>query len=115
MSTLNQAEDTDAIRTGLKELITQRLKLDIAPSSIQDDAPLFAGSDAAAPGGLSLDSVEALEIVVGIEERWGVVIQDDSVASEFYSVDTLANLVRRLLAEGAAGQASEASKEALGA
>jgi acyl carrier protein len=60
---------------------------------------------------LSLDSVEALEIVVGIEERWGIVIQDDSVANEFYSVDSLASLVNRLLAAGA----DQAAVEAVGA
>jgi acyl carrier protein len=86
------------IKDGLKALIVNRLKLTIEPGSIKDEAPLFgaAGSNDEV-GGLSLDSVEALEIVVGIEEKWGVVIEDDSVANEFFSIDTLGNLVARLL------------------
>ncbi len=88
------------IKDGLKSLIVERLKLEIEPSSIKDDAPLFGSSeDAAATGALALDSVEALEIVVGIEEKWGVVVKDDSVANEFYSINTLSGLVSRLLSE----------------
>lgn len=91
--------DQTAVKQGLKALIVERLKLDLDPAAIRDDAPLFASADGA-EGGLSLDSVEALEIVVGIEEKWGVVIQDDSVANEFFSIDTLSALVTRLLEAG---------------
>lgn len=106
MEMTNESVGLVAIKDGLKALIVERLKLDREPQSIKDDAPLF---DSAEGGdGLSLDSVEALEIVVGIEERWGIVIQDDSVANEFYSVDSLANLVSRLLAAGADQTAPEA-------
>ena len=93
--------DIVSIKQGLKDLIVERLKLEIEPSSIGDAVPLFGANEGqeAQEGGLALDSVEALEIVVGIEERWGVAIQDDSMASEFYSIDTLSSLVGRLLAE----------------
>jgi acyl carrier protein len=101
METITVIRDQDEVKQGLKELIVERLKLEIVPASIRDDAPLFGGADAAAgEGGLSLDSVEALEIVVGIEEKWGIVIQDDSVANEFFSIDTLSALVTRLLEAG---------------
>jgi acyl carrier protein len=92
-----QNVELEQIKSGLKTLIVERLKLEVDPSSIQDDAPLFGGADAGAEGGLALDSVEALEIVVGIEEKWGIVIEDDSVANEFYSIDTLSGLLMRLL------------------
>ena len=86
------------VKEGLKQLIVERLKLNVDPTSIKDEAPLFGAPGANdEAGGLSLDSVEALEIVVGIEEKWGVVIEDDSVANEFYSIDTLGSLVTRLL------------------
>ena len=92
--------DRDEIKMGLKQLIVERLNLDVAAESIGDEDPLFANpDDASAEGGLALDSVEALEIVVGIEERWGVVIQDDSMANEFFSIESLAGLVCRLLSE----------------
>lgn len=110
MEMTNVSPELVGIKDGLKALIVERLKLDVEPQSIKDDAPLFGAAEGT-EGGLSLDSVEALEIVVGIEERWGVVIQDDSVANEFYSVDTLATLVSRLLAAGA----SQAAPEAVGA
>jgi acyl carrier protein len=98
MEMTNEGVGLVAIKDGLKALIVERLKLDIEPQSIKDDAPLFDAAEG--KDGLSLDSVEALEIVVGIEERWGIVIQDDSVANEFYSVDSLAALVDRLLTAG---------------
>jgi acyl carrier protein len=88
------------MKDGLKSMIVDRLRLSILPENIADGAPLFGGG---APGdeakSLGLDSVEALEIVVGIEEKWGVVIEDDSVSKEFYSINTLAALVSRLLSE----------------
>src|SRR5262249_25225034 len=98
MSAVNQDTELRDIKDGLRGLIVERLKLEIDPASIADAAPLFSAAEASGEGGLALDSVEALEIVVGIEEKWGVVIADDSVANEFYSLDTLAGLVHRLLA-----------------
>ncbi|SRR6266568_1809172 len=100
--------ELQAIKDGLKFLIVDRLKLDVDPATIRDAAPLFSGAGEAEEGGLTLDSVEALEIVVGIEERWGVVIQDDSVANEFRSIDTLSSLVARLLTEAAGEEAASA-------
>jgi acyl carrier protein len=100
METMSVIKDQSEVKHGLKVLIVERLKLEIEPASIRDDAPLFGAADAAGEGGLSLDSVEALEIVVGIEEKRGIVIQDDSVANEFFSIDTLSALVTRLLEAG---------------
>ncbi|WP_224364457.1 acyl carrier protein [Hyalangium versicolor] len=97
--------DERQLKDGLKSMIVERLRLPIEPASIQDGAPLF-GSGNGEGTSLGLDSVEALEIVVGIEEKWGVVIADDSVAKEFHSIDTLAKLVIRLLAESGKKTAS---------
>jgi acyl carrier protein len=101
MSVGNQSTELKEIKDGLRSLIVERLKLDIDPSSIQDQAPLFGAAAEGAEAGLALDSVEALEIVVGIEEKWGVVIEDDSVANEFFSLETLSGLVQRLLTTAA--------------
>jgi len=108
---ITQSVDIESVKMGLKSLIVERLKLEVEPASIEDGAPLFsaageAGAEAGA--GLALDSVEALEIVVGIEEKWGVVIEDDSVANEFYSIDTLSGLVKRLLETPVAEAAASA-------
>ncbi len=99
--------DNKELKDGLKAMIVDRLRLDIDPASIPDGAPLFGGdSRDGEAGGLGLDSVEALEIVVGLEEKWGLIIADDSVAKEFHSIETLAALVNRLLAEGGKKAAS---------
>ncbi|QSQ25963.1 acyl carrier protein [Pyxidicoccus parkwayensis] len=90
--------DKRELKDGLKSMIVERLRLSVEPASIQDETPLFGSSNAEGTN-LGLDSVEALEIVVGIEEKWGVAIEDDSVSKEFHSIETLAGLVSRLLDE----------------
>ena len=59
----------------IKELIVNRMNLKIDPSSIQDDAPIF-GTEA---GSLGLDSIDALDLVVGIYEQFDVEIQDSDM------------------------------------
>jgi len=52
---------TKDLRRKLKELLIERLKFeDMTPDDIPDDEPLFGG-------GLGLDSIDALEIVVMLE------------------------------------------------
>lgn len=83
--------DTD-LRRKLKELLIERLKFeDMTPDDIPDDQPLFAG-------GLGLDSIDALEIVVMLESEFGVKIKNETSAREnFRSVATLAELVEQRL------------------
>jgi acyl carrier protein len=58
------------LHSELKGFIVRRLRLEhIDPESIQDDAPL-------AGGGLDLDSIDLLELVVGIEKEYGLKIAD---------------------------------------
>ncbi len=77
-----------ALRTELKALIVRELNLEGRdPSSIVDDAPLFGD-------GLGLDSLDALQLAMAIEERYGVRIPegaDGRVA--FASVNALADWV----------------------
>ncbi len=72
----------------VKQLIIGRLKLvDMTPEMIEDDAPLFGE-------GLGLDSIDALELVLGIEKEFGVVIPDAEVGKKvFQSVRTMAQYV----------------------
>ncbi len=54
----------------LKQFIVRRLRLDqIDPESIADDARLTGG-------GLDLDSIDVLELVVGLEKEYGVKVED---------------------------------------
>jgi len=72
----------------IKQLIIQRLKLvDMTAEMIETDAPLFGE-------GLGLDSIDALELVLGLEKEFGVVIPDAEVGKRvFQSVRTMAQYV----------------------
>jgi len=72
----------------IKQLIIQRLKLaDMTPEMIETDAPLFGE-------GLGLDSIDALELVLGLEKEFGVIIPDAEVGKKvFQSVRTMAQYV----------------------
>jgi acyl carrier protein len=78
----------------LKELLIERLKFeDMTPDDIPDDQPLFAG-------GLGLDSIDALEIVVMLESEFGIKVKNESSARDYFrSVSTLADLVGQKLAQ----------------
>jgi acyl carrier protein len=80
--------DDAALREELKCLIVERLRLEgLTPEGIADDMPLFGD-------GLGLDSVDALELVVGLEQKYGIPIKSHEVdRSIFMSVATLARFV----------------------
>ncbi len=72
----------------MKRLIITRLKLvEMTPEMIDPEAPLFGE-------GLGLDSIDALELVLGLEKEFGVVIPDAEVGKKvFQSVTTMAEYV----------------------
>lgn len=73
----------------VKEAIIDILQLeDIAPSDINDDAPLFGE-------GLGLDSIDALELGVGLKKRFGVKFTGDGDKSNFASVKALATYIQK--------------------
>jgi acyl carrier protein len=80
--------DTARLKSEIKSLIVAELNLQGRdPSSIDDDAALFG--DAA--GGLGLDSLDALQLAIGIEERFGVRIPEgDEARPIFRSVSAIA-------------------------
>jgi acyl carrier protein len=70
-----------------KELLISGLRLEITPDEIVDAEPIFGS-------GLGLDSIDALEFVVLIEETFGVSIPDENVAKQaLASIDALAEFV----------------------
>ena len=74
--------------TDVKKLIIERLKLEeISVNDIDTDAPLFGE-------GLGLDSIDALELVIGLEKEYGVSIPDAEVGRQvFQSVRTIAQYI----------------------
>ncbi len=82
------AEVTEELILQLKRLIIDRLKLEeTLPEDIGTDDPLFGE-------GLGLDSIDALELVLGLEKQYGVIIPDAEVGQKvFQSVRTIARYV----------------------
>lgn len=81
------------LKVRIKNMLVERLKLEVDPTSIEDDAPLFAEE------GLGLDSIDALELVLGVEQELGVRIDDEEVGSKaFASVSALAAFVEERMA-----------------
>ncbi|MED3798680.1 phosphopantetheine-binding protein [Lysinibacillus capsici] len=78
------------LETRIKKLIVEQLGLDISYEEIDDVAPLFDIDENG--NGLDLDSVDALELVVGIKREFGVTIQNSNI-SDCYNVRSLANLI----------------------
>ncbi|TDI35656.1 MAG: acyl carrier protein [Acidobacteria bacterium] len=76
-------------RQDLKEMIVSSLQLeDVNPADMKDDELLFGGQ-------FELDSVDALELVVAIESRYGIKIRSQDVqARDFKSLDSLYQMIR---------------------
>jgi acyl carrier protein len=75
----------------LKQFIIEALNLeDISVDDIGDDTSLF-GDD-----GLGLDSIDALELVLGLKKKYGIVIEagDEKTRHYLRSVNTLVELIQ---------------------
>lgn len=71
-----------------KELIETLNLEDITPEDIDTEAALFGD------GGLGLDSIDALEIILILERNYGIKIENPGKGKEiFYSVRTLADYI----------------------
>ena len=78
------------IKEKLKQVIIEDLALEgISPEDIKENSPIF-GQD-----GLGLDSLDAVELVVVLQKRFGVQIKDMAKGREvFQSFNTLAEFIR---------------------
>ncbi len=73
----------------VKKVVIEVLQLeDIGPDDIDTDAPLFGD-------GLGLDSIDALELGVALQKRYGITLSSDSEETRrhFSSVRALAALI----------------------
>lgn len=78
-----------ALEQEIKELIISSLSLeDVTAADIDSDAPLFIE-------GLGLDSIDALELGLALQKRYGVTMNGDkeAVRARFASVSALAAYV----------------------
>lgn len=83
-------DPVDPLIAEVKDLIVSNLMLPSPASEIADDQPLFG------PGGLGLDSVDALQLVVALDKQYGLKIPDPAAAREILvSVNTIAAAVCR--------------------
>jgi acyl carrier protein len=62
------------LRDAIKTMMVESLMLKVTKDEIRDDMPLFG------PNGLGLDSIDALELVVGLEKHFGVKVPNSEVA-----------------------------------
>ena len=76
----------EQLKKEIKELIVEVLSLDdVTPEEIVDDEPLFVE-------GLGLDSIDALELSLAIEKRYGIKIRNEELGAKvLYSVESIAN------------------------
>jgi acyl carrier protein len=80
----------ESLEDQLKDLIVEALALeDVDPSEIKTEEPLFVE-------GLGLDSIDALELALAIQEKFGVATSPDDERNRelFYSVKSLAEFIR---------------------
>lgn len=72
----------------IRNMLVETLMIPTPAADIGFDTPLFG------PGGLGLDSVDALQIVVALDKNYGIKITDPEAAKEvLQSITTIAKKV----------------------
>ena len=79
----------DNLRNAIKTMMVESLMLKVTKEEIRDDMPLFG------PGGLGLDSIDALELVVQLEKEFGIKISNSEESrTALASLPKLAAFIR---------------------
>jgi len=80
------------LKLQIKRLMVENLMMQISAEAIDDDRPLFG------PGGLGLDSVDALQLVVALDKKYGLKISDAEAAKGILqNVNTVAAAVEQTM------------------
>jgi acyl carrier protein len=82
---MEYAQERKEVLGSIKKMIVEQLALEIEPEFITDDQPLFGR-------GLELDSIDALELAIGIYNTYEITLSDGDTAV-FSSVNTMADYV----------------------
>jgi len=71
----------------IRRVLVEHLKVRVEPDQVQPDTPLFGT-------GLGLDSVDAVDLVVGLEKSSGIRVPDDARGrAGLRTVNTLISLM----------------------
>ena len=78
----------EALMVELKQAIIEALNLEeVTPEEIDNDAPLFGE-------GLGLDSIDALELIVLMEKKYGIKLKDAAEGRKiFQSIRVMADYI----------------------
>ena len=63
-------DNNAALKQEIKQMMVENLMLQVTSDEIGDEQPLFG------PGSLGLDSVDALQLVVALDKKYGLKIPD---------------------------------------
>jgi len=78
----------EELKSQLKELVVERLFLNVEPQEIGDDDQLM--------GKFGIDSVQLFEIIVGLEEVFEVSMADEEFSVDhFQSINSIAEFVKQ--------------------
>ena len=78
------------LKLQIKRLMVENLMLQITAEEIADGIPMFG------PGGLGLDSVDALQLVVALDKSFGLKISDAEAAKGILqNVNTIAAAIQQ--------------------
>lgn len=81
---------TEELKLEIKKLIMSTLAIEnIDPNDVDDEKPLFGGDNA-----LTLDSVDAIEIIMAIQRTYGIRIADQNLARQVIaSINAIAQFI----------------------
>lgn len=78
---MNDIQNEQELKLEIKKLIMETLSItDVDPADVDNEEPLFGGKNA-----LTLDSVDAIEIIMAIQRTYGYRIADQGVARQVIS------------------------------
>ncbi|MNC04954.1 acyl carrier protein [compost metagenome] len=87
MSNINEKiDERKAILVTIKTEIIQRLNIQREEHQIDDDTPLFGN-------GLKLDSVDATEIIVLLDKKFNIQVEESDDPAYMRSINSLASFV----------------------
>ena len=86
-------EPSPELKLEIKKMIMETLNItDVKPEDVDDEKPLFGADNA-----LTLDSVDAIEIIMALQRNYGIRIADQSLAR--YVIRSVNSIAEFILAE----------------